>query len=89
MACQQQRHQVVVSVEYPERRFAEIVCASLDVDKELRGSVVSRVLGVAADQPATLTATFESSDAKALRTSVSTFFDMLAVANDAINNFAS
>eukprot|EP00727_Mastigamoeba_balamuthi_P011194 m51a1_g6698 hypothetical protein (729) ;mRNA; r:86654-90537 len=81
----QEQIKVVVEALYDDDRQAEIVCNSLSVDKELRRDVVRRTF---THSGRSLFVTFESLDAKALRTSVSSMFDFLALATEAVNLFS-
>ena len=85
MSATAKSFELEVEINYPTAEQAEIVCGSLSVDKELRRDVVQRILS---SSGSTLLVKFICADPRILRTSVSSFFDLLSVANDAIEHFS-
>ncbi|PRP82254.1 hypothetical protein PROFUN_06266 [Planoprotostelium fungivorum] len=79
-------HSVDFTFDLVREDWANYVKNSLDVDKELKPKLVTRVLGV---EGARLKIHYSSVDLKALRTSVSSFFDMADIVVQTINQFHS
>mmetsp|Transcript_7538 Transcript_7538/g.13646 ORF Transcript_7538/g.13646 Transcript_7538/m.13646 type:complete len:86 (+) Transcript_7538:1872-2129(+) len=64
------------SVDFPSEKLAQIACATLDVDKELRPDIVHRQLSTSGRA---LIIKFQSIDRKSLRTAVCSLYDFLIV----------
>jgi len=73
-----------MSVDFKKPEWAEIAMRTLDVDKELKPRETCRELSVSGSH---LIVKFGSVELRLLRTSVSSFFDMLSLVTKTINEF--
>lgn len=73
-----------LEVPFRTRRHAEIVCNSLRVDPEPRRSGLEKELSV---KDNSLVASFRSRDARSLRVGVNSFFDLLRLAIQTVEEF--
>jgi len=73
-----------IEIRLPSAEWASIVKNSLEVDGELKNSPITRVF---ASDGSTFVATFSCPDLKALRTSLTSFNNMLSLAVKTLNEF--
>lgn len=73
-----------VSVPFPSERDAEIVYNSLRIDPDPKRSACSKKLSL---EGSVLTASFTAKEAKQLRVSVNSFFDLLLLAINTVRRF--
>ena len=76
--------EVNVVVPFDEERVAKIVYNSLVVDPEPRRSVITKKLAL---NGAELLANFKSEEARTLRVSVNSFFELLTLAVKTVDEF--
>jgi len=78
-------HKFHLAIPFPRPEWAEMACTSLQVDMELKPTIVRRTMEA---REGVLHVTYETLDAKMLRTVVSSFFDMLFLVIDTIKTFS-
>ena len=69
---------------YPSAEAAAVVCRAVGVDKELTPAKVRRTLAV---EGAALVLTFEATELRLLRASVSTLLDLILLSTRAVERF--
>jgi len=77
-------HSWEICINFEREHWARIVMNTLEVDKELRPSLVQRSMTV---ENSNLKVSMSSSELRMLRTSISSFFDMILLATRTINQF--
>jgi len=75
-----------LEVDYPRAEWAQIICNSLAVDKELHPNQVHKELSIHGN---TLKIVFAAVDPRMLRTSVSSFYDFLILASETVDQFGA
>ena len=71
-------------VAYPSAEAAAVVCRAVGMDKELTPAKVRRTLAV---EGAALVLTFEATELRLLRASVSTLLDLILLSTRAVERF--
>ncbi|EKX44756.1 hypothetical protein GUITHDRAFT_152857 [Guillardia theta CCMP2712] len=84
MLPENMQHRCSLSVDYPDKEFAEMVSQALAVDEELHQDKVARQVS---SDGKTLIAQFAACDARMLRVSVNSFFEALALATRTLDAF--
>ena len=85
LSSEEWKYKCEVRIEYP-RDFAQMVKNTMEVDKELRPQLVRRTYSVEENH---LVALFEAKACRDLRTSMTSFFDMVLLATRTVNTFGS
>ena len=75
-----------IEIGFPNAAHAEMTMKVLSVDKEISGDKVAKIF---ASKENILHVKFEATEAKLLRVSVSSFYDMLEVALKCFNEFGN
>lgn len=77
-------HKFNIDIPFARSEWADIVRTTLEVDKELKPTIVRRTLEA---KDGVLHVTYEALEVRMLRTVVSSFFDMLLLTIDTIKAF--
>jgi tRNA threonylcarbamoyladenosine modification (KEOPS) complex Pcc1 subunit len=75
-------NKIVFTFPFINPDHAQIICTAINVDKELKPQIVNRVMEICNDNE--LKVTFDSSDLKQLRSSVTTFMENFRLAVESV-----